>query len=537
MNHEYLLILGPLAKVFRVKAFLFKSHRSPQRFLKTAIFFVKKVFTYAKESFPFYTKKLYWLGPAVDTKRFFIENNTRNKPPYELLFVGRITPVKELEKVLELTARLQEEHIPIITRIIGSPVTDTDWLYKKDLEKLITTLNISNKVVFEGEIKNNRLRSFYNRATFFVNFSSRGGLDKTTFEAMACGVIPITNQETAKDFLRTTTPLFIETVEQAYEALRAMHHSPERISTIQHELGRLISTYSLPQFIKKMFLMMQGERAPDFIGIGAQRAGTSWIYANLASHPSICMGEKELHFFSRDRYIKKGIAWYQRHFAECGSGVLCGEFSTSYLYSKEALLRIKKHAPDAKIIVVLRNPIERAFSNYYMDIMAGAIPRETSFRDALARDPGYIERGLYFKHLAEFYLKNKDSILVLVHEDSKKDPKKYMAMVYSFLGINPYFESEFLYTKINESRVPSSVALERIMNWGAATFRALGFEKLVWFIKRQGVASRVRSKNTSQKKDSLDEDTRSMLVEQFYQDTQQLSQLLQRDLCNEWFKK
>jgi hypothetical protein len=68
----------------------------------------------------------------------------------------------------------------------------------------------------------------------------------------------------------------------------------------------------------------------NFIGIGAQKSGTSWAYTCLYDHPEVCAPIKEIHFFSRPRF-SQGKEWYERHFGSCGEGKLRGEFSTSYL--------------------------------------------------------------------------------------------------------------------------------------------------------------------------------------------------------------
>jgi glycosyltransferase involved in cell wall biosynthesis len=539
MNHEYLLLLGPLAWVFRVKTFLFKSHRAQQRYLRIVTRFTKKIFTYTPQSFPFQTRKLFWLGPAIVSERFNTVDVLRNEPPYTLLYVGRISPIKEIERTFNVVSQLARLELPVTLQIVGAPHSRDDEEYLQKLKKNIIELNIEKYVVFMGEVRNIDLPSIYKQASFFINLSTKGGLDKTIFEALACGAIPITNQETAQQYIAVSSAdLFVKNEVDAVTIIKKLVSDPRMMDAVRLELLENAKKYALDLFIKKMYLQIKGERDPDFVGIGAQRAGTSWIYANLASHPQICMGEKELHFFSRERFHTKGLGWYRAHFVDCLPGALCGEFSTSYLYSKDALDRIITNFPNSKIIVVLRNPIERAFSNYYMDIMSGAISKNTSFEQALMRDNGYIDRGKYFKHLAQFYLKNKENILVLIHEDSKNNPEKYMSSIYSFLGVDPTFRSEFLFTKINESRVPGFVMIEKIMNWGAATFRALGFAKLVWYIKRRGIAAVVRQKNTKETKVVFKSaELREKLVNEFNQDVINLSELLDRDLCREWLKK
>ncbi len=115
----------------------------------------------------------------------------------------------------------------------------------------------------------------------------------------------------------------------------------------------------------------------DFIGVGAQKSGTSWAYACLYEHPEICAPVKEIHFFSRPRY-EEGKEWYEGHFKKCEEGLLRGEFSTSYLYSEESPERIHACYPNAKLIAILRNPIDRAYSQYRNTIKAGDISEAVS---------------------------------------------------------------------------------------------------------------------------------------------------------------
>ena len=135
----------------------------------------------------------------------------------------------------------------------------------------------------------------------------------------------------------------------------------------------------------------------DFIGVGAQKSGTSWIYACLYEHPEICAPIKEIHYFSRERNFKKGIEWYKNIFNTCKKGQLKGEFSTTYLYDGKTPDRIKKEFPNTKIIISLRNPVDRAFSHYRNEIKGGHIPKNTTFEEAMKNDKSIVEQGMYYK--------------------------------------------------------------------------------------------------------------------------------------------
>jgi len=192
---------------------------------------------------------------------------------------------------------------------------------------------------------------------------------------------------------------------------------------------------------------------PYFIGIGAQKSGTSWIFANLSSHPEINMPVKEIHFFSRSRFKDKGVGWYESHFKE--KNKKNGEFSTSYLYDEASASRIYNFYPDVKIIAVLRNPVDRAYSNYLNDIMAGEISNKVGFFEALKEHPEYVEQGVYVEQIRR-YLKyyTQNNIKIMIYEDIKTDPKKFMKKIYEFLKVDTNFVSPDLYQRINPSYVP-----------------------------------------------------------------------------------
>lgn len=106
---------------------------------------------------------------------------------------------------------------------------------------------------------------------------------------------------------------------------------------------------------------------PDFIGIGVQRAGTTRIYELLKQHSEICMPtyRKEVHYF--DRYYHKGERWYRSLFDHC-KGKIVGEITPAYIYDEKCAERIHKLLPDVKLIAILRNPIDRAYSQFKFTI-------------------------------------------------------------------------------------------------------------------------------------------------------------------------
>lgn len=124
-------------------------------------------------------------------------------------------------------------------------------------------------------------------------------------------------------------------------------------------------------------------KLPDFIIIGAQKCGTTSLFNYLSKHPDVSLPEeKEIHFF--DKFYNKGINWYKKNFLN--DGMLTGEATPYYIYHPHVTVRISSCCPNAKLIVMLRNPIDRAYSNFSMEKQRNNEPLAT-FEEAIAAEP------------------------------------------------------------------------------------------------------------------------------------------------------
>lgn len=206
--------------------------------------------------------------------------------------------------------------------------------------------------------------------------------------------------------------------------------------------------------------MKRGKFLIHFIGIGAEKSGTSWLADCFREHPEIFVPKtKELFFFNEyDAHFLKvpslryswGIDWYQKQFTPSKQEALLGEFTPTYMYDSKAIKRIKKHFPNAKIIISLRNPTKRAFSQYLHDIKLGLVDEEP-FEKLLAKNPSYIKKSSYYKHLKPvFEMFPEKNILVIFFDDLKRNPKKTIKKAYKFAGVkNDAFKPEALNKKSN----------------------------------------------------------------------------------------
>jgi hypothetical protein len=197
-------------------------------------------------------------------------------------------------------------------------------------------------------------------------------------------------------------------------------------------------------------------RLPDFLILGAQKAGTTALYAYLRWHPQITGPSfKEVSFF--DRHYARGERWYRAHLPIRRSGIV-GEASPSYLFHPLAPARVARMLPHARLIALLRNPVDRAFSHYQHEVALG---REgLSFEDALAhegermdgeldrmlRDPSYFSypwwnytyaaRGRYAEQLERWLATfPREQLLVLFTEELAADTAGTYARVLDFLGV------------------------------------------------------------------------------------------------------
>lgn len=177
---------------------------------------------------------------------------------------------------------------------------------------------------------------------------------------------------------------------------------------------------------------------PDFIGIGAMKSASGWIFKCLREHPEVSNKNiKELYFFNKPYNYRKGIKFYLSIFKKAPVNTIKGEFTPSYMLSPHVASRIYKHLPNVKIIACLRNPAERAYSDYRYNIQEdGRFNLYKDFEDTLEKDKDFVERGFYYKQLKPYFdLFPKKNILIVFFEDLKKNPKEFIQNIFRFLGL------------------------------------------------------------------------------------------------------
>lgn len=294
---------------------------------------------------------------------------------------------------------------------------------------------------------------------------------------------------------------------------------------------------------------------PTFLIIGAAKSGTSALYSFLRQHPQIFMSaKKEPYYFALqgkpvafagpgDNGINHravtGLAEYESLFAERTTEKQSGEASTLYLYHEDAPENILRQAPDVKLIAVLRNPVDRAFSSYTHTRRDGW-ETLTSFRDALAAEPDriaanwshiwhYQRAGYYTEQLQRYFKRfQREQMLILLYDDLVTNPPHVLEQIYRFLDIDPYFE-------IDTSRrynASGRARFARLQTWIVEPNRLKTMTKrFVPSNVRLGIRQALLDANVkSEDKPTLSEDDRTYLKRQFRQEIIGLQDLLGRDL-------
>lgn len=298
---------------------------------------------------------------------------------------------------------------------------------------------------------------------------------------------------------------------------------------------------------------------PNFLIIGAAKSGTTALYHYLKQHPQIFFSaRKEPHYFSYTQtskqtngpshYVKNAITdfyEYKSLFDDANGYLAVGEASPTYLYIPEAGWRIKELIPSVKMIAILRNPVERAYSAY-MHLVRDNLEVVKSFEEGLSLEETRIRNnwgpiyhykkcGLYGEQLARFYeLFSPAQILVLRHEEFELDPHSILERIYSFLEIKTDFRANTSF-RPNVSGNPRSIILQNC-------FKLL-FDKpnLIRTVSRKVLPETMRWKVTSNlrnsnlEKSTMKDTTRKELINYFSSDIESLSHLLNEDFSG-WLR-
>ena len=272
----------------------------------------------------------------------------------------------------------------------------------------------------------------------------------------------------------------------------------------------------------------------DFLGIGAQKCASTWVYRVLSDHPEVAvMPGKEIDFFSY--YYNFGYEWYERHIGEVDPLKKVGEVSPSYFADIHTPERVYLYNPNMRIVLSLRDPIERAYSNHLHEVRLGHVTGENlEFEKGLKNNPMYLIQSQYSQQLARWLdVFPSDQIMVIFQEDIRDDPVIQAQKLYQFLGISEDHRSWFLERKVNESFVIKNTKVDYLLKQLGKLGRSLGAGGFIETIKRNDLVRDIRRQHNQidlrQIISPISNDTRTSLLEILADDMCVLSEQLKRE--------
>lgn len=302
---------------------------------------------------------------------------------------------------------------------------------------------------------------------------------------------------------------------------------------------------------------------PNFLVIGAAKSGTTALYYYLKQHPQVYVsGVKEPHFFAYDSEtpnwqgpvdpdwytLVSDIEAYRGLFGGVSKEVAIGEASTHYLYLPKAHDRIRHHVPEVKLIAVLREPAERAYSNFLYLSLEGKEPL-IDFAQALQEEEyriqnnwapiwHYKQKGFYYTQLKRYYdVFEREQIRVYLYEDLNENPAGVLRDVYKFLGVDSTFVPD-ISMRYNASGVPKNERVRVLYNFLNRPHPVKSVFKPL-FPKELRRRLRARSLNALRNrylaKPPFPVEVRQQLAEEYKEDVLKLQGLIQRDL-SKWLR-
>jgi Sulfotransferase domain len=270
---------------------------------------------------------------------------------------------------------------------------------------------------------------------------------------------------------------------------------------------------------------------PNFLVIGAQRAGTTLLHEVLQAHPEVYVPHrrKEVHYF--DWYWDRGADWYAAFFPpgdEAGRYRAIGEATPDYLFEPDVPERIRQTCPDCRLIVSLRNPVDRAYSWYLY--ARRSYDERRSFEDFIRDEPEVIARGRYSEQIKRYRAIFPDqALLTMIFEEFVVSPADHLELLTDFLRLTRGWDdpSALLRERVNNSGAPyfrrayararalGNVLLRHDLDWPVRVAKQLGIPQ--WF-------------GSDKARPKISEATRAHLERLYADEIRDLEALLRRDL-------
>ncbi len=271
---------------------------------------------------------------------------------------------------------------------------------------------------------------------------------------------------------------------------------------------------------------------PNFLYIGTSKAGSTWLFNALSIHPDVFLApSKGLYYF--DSHFDNGPTWYQQQFAGADGKPAVGEISHSYLSSEQAPTRIAALNPAMRLLVCLREPVDRAFSDYLDLTKNGQF--DGSFEAALEQYPRLVDRGRYATHLRR-YLEHfpPEQLHVALFDDLGSDPQAYADKVFEFLGVPPFELPASALQRRMPAGVPRHVASAAAAKRASRLVLRLGLRRLRSRVKRTTVVRRALYRSYDDNRPTVPPAVAADLRRRFAPEVRQLEVMLGLAVSSRW---
>lgn len=288
----------------------------------------------------------------------------------------------------------------------------------------------------------------------------------------------------------------------------------------------------------------------DFIGIGAPKCGSTWLFHALGQHPQVCLSEpKEVNYFNSVDFSmalhskcgpyelvnvnsEKSIDWYGRHFRHCEPTALKGEFSPTYYCDRSAPQRIHRHYPNVRLIMCLRHPADCVHAIYWARRQYRKIEVQPTFEDAIRADERYLNYGYFAGHISRVLdCFDEQQLKFVFLEDIAERPEETLRSVFDFLNLDREVRIDFESIPKNSAKVSRGLSLEPLMKRFSRFMIDRNQAVLLHKIRNLGIKqAAMRISTVPSSYPAMRPETRRYLVDTYSDDLTRLAKIVRRDL-------
>lgn len=293
------------------------------------------------------------------------------------------------------------------------------------------------------------------------------------------------------------------------------------------------------------------KRKIDFLIVGAQKSGTTSLYDYVGQHHGVFLPRaKEIRYFADDEFYNQGEKYLDFFYKDVAQEQIIGGGYVHLMYHPYTPERIYKYNKNARIIAILRNPIDRAYSAYWF-ARQNRWETAASFEEALALEPKrrgrgdskerveltYLAHGHYYEQILRFVdLFGREKVKILLTDDLRSQPKPVVQEVLAFLGVEPVVDGIDLGKLSNSAKTPRVPALQRLLTIPGVWYRRLGRRVLPQGVRdfmNEQVTKRLIMLNTKDfSYPPMKPETRARLKDYFRSHNEDLAEFLGRDLIH-----